>query len=261
MLKRWIIPKLAAYPHDIYVEPYGGGASVLFAKPPAPVEVYNDLNGDLVEFFKILADPAQFKKFVRLVALLPHSRKMFYDYRAEYVKEKNPIVRAAKWFYVIRKSFSGTCGRAWGHAITMSTRGMATMCSSWLGVVEKLPEVHARFQRVQIEHLPALRIIKKYDTPNTLFYLDPPYIAGTRSVAQFYRHEMTDEDHAELLETILNIKGKACLSGYEHPIYQPLLDAGWTMATKSVTCVGANCTNGNKPRKPKRIECLYMSPA
>ena len=265
IIKSWILEHFDGYPHHIYVEPYGGGASVLIAKEPAPVEVYNDLNGALVDFFLVLADPKRFKQFQRVVSGLPHSRKMFYDFRSEYAKEKDQIVRVAKWFYVARKSFSGCFGGSWSHNIAASAHGMPGHCSKWLTVMDRLPEVHARLQRVQIEHLSALQILEKYDSPQTFFYLDPPYILETRKGGKIYEHEMTDADHEALVEKLLRIQGSACLSGYEHPIYRPLLKSGWTIEKREVACMAVGRTRGTKligagSVKEKRIECLYKSP-
>ena len=91
LLKKWILAELNKYPHKTYVEPFGGGASVLLGKEPAPAEVYNDLNGELVNFFRVLADTRQFKQFLRIVSALPYSRKLYNDFRNEYSNEKNPV--------------------------------------------------------------------------------------------------------------------------------------------------------------------------
>ncbi len=267
MLKKWVLERLGKYPHDIYVEPFGGGASVLFAKEPAPVEVYNDLNGGLVDLFRVLAGPHLFRRFRRMVGVLPCSRKLFYDFRGEIEKEKDLVTRAVKWFYVARQSFAGNFGGSWGYGIASTTRGMAAACSRWLGTIDRLPEIHERLKRVQIECLPALEIIDKYDTPETLFYLDPPYVLGTRVGGKAYKHEMTDADHEALVEKLLEIQGSACLSGYENPIYRPLLKSGWKIERREVACMAVGRTRAMKligqgavKAKHLRVECLYTSP-
>ncbi len=131
-----------------------------------------------------------------------------------------------------------------------------------------LPEIHARMQRVQIESLAALQVIDKYDTKNTLFYLDPPYVLETRVGGKTYEHEMTLADHEALVAALLRIKGSACLSGYEHAVYRPLVKAGWQIKRREVACMAAGRTRGSKllgkdsVRKSGqiRVECLYMSP-
>ena len=132
IITRWIMEALCEYPHKIYVEPFGGGASVLIAKEPSSVEVYNDLNAGLVNFFHVLSDTKMFGKFMRIVSALPVSRRQYYNFRNDLRYEKNPVVRAAKWFVVARQSFAGKFGAAWGYAVTHSTRGMAVCSARWL---------------------------------------------------------------------------------------------------------------------------------
>src|SRR3990167_6251247 len=127
-----IIPILVKMPHERYVEPFGGGASILLAKKPKPVEVYNDLDRGLYDFFSVLSDPELFDRFYRRVAVLPYSRQFYSEYREEWEEEKDKVIRAAKWFVVARQSFSGSFGHSWGSAVTSTKRGMAETCSKWL---------------------------------------------------------------------------------------------------------------------------------
>lgn len=221
--------------HRIYVEPFGGGASILLAKRPSHVEVYNDVDEDLVAFFRILADPEKFERFYRRVALLPHARALYHECCATWREEKDPVTRAAKWFVVTRQSFSGEFGRSWTSVVTASSRGMAASVSKWLSSIERLPEVHARLQRVQFECADWRTILERYDTPDTLFYCDPPYVHATRRGGG-YRHEMTDDDHRDLVTRLLAIRGQAVVSGYEHPIYAPLEEAGWEVKRFETAC-------------------------
>ena len=114
-----------------YVEPFGGGASVLMAREPVEVEVYNDLDEDLSSFFRVLADPARFGKFYRRVALLPYSRSIYNECRSTWEACEDPIERAARWFVVARQSFSGRFARSISTAVTGSTRGMSGTTSNW----------------------------------------------------------------------------------------------------------------------------------
>src|SRR3990167_48397 len=189
-----IIPILVKMPHERYVEPFGGGASILLAKKPKPVEVYNDLDQGLYGFFSVLSDPELFDRF-------------YSEYREEWEEEKDKVIRAAKWFVVARQSFSGSFGHSWGSAVTSTKRGMAETCSKWLSCIDMLPQIHARLQRVQIENADFRTILDRYDTPKTLFYCDPPYIPETRK-AGGYTHEITAEDHQELVSLLLSLKGK-----------------------------------------------------
>jgi len=195
-------------PHHTYVEVFGGGASLLFAKAPSPVEIYNDIDEGLVNFFRVLRCPRQFKKFYRKVQLTPYSRAEYYSCRESWEDQDDPIERAYQWYVVARMSFSGQFGTGWSAAVTSSGRGnMAKTCARWLGVIELLPEIRQRIMRVQIEGLDWRNILDAYDTPETVFYLDPPYVLETRVGGKRYAHEMSLEDLVELVTWLLAIQG------------------------------------------------------
>lgn len=204
-----------------YVEVFGGGASVLLAKKPCPVETYNDLNQDLFRFFSVLANPDKFSHFVRLVEALPVSRDFYNEYLETWEETQNEIERSAKWFYVARMSFSGAFGQSISLSVGASGRGMADPSSRWLTILETLPQIHARLQRVQIENRDWRFILDTHDHPDCVFYLDPPYVLSARKGGG-YKHEMTDTDHAELIERLLSLKASWVLSGYNSEIYEPL---------------------------------------
>jgi len=253
-------------PHRVYVEPFGGGAGVLFAKEPSPVEIYNDVNSGLVNLFRVLRDPKQFEQFQRLVSLTPYSREEVCSYRETWEKCDEDLERAYRWFVVARLSFGGYFGHSWGFAVRASNRGMSETCSTWLSAIEGLPQVHARLMRVQIEHSDFRRIIATYDTPETLFYCDPPYIPATRKSGR-YKHEMTAEDHEELVALILGVKGAVVLSGYRHSAYDALERAGWQRHDYGTTCSAAGRTRatgmqgkGAALRMQPRTESIWISP-
>jgi len=246
-----------------YVEPFGGGASILLAREPVELEVYNDLNFALYDFFTVLADPKLYKKFLRRVEALPASRKMYYEYLRTWEAEKDRIVRVAKWYYIARFSFSGHFGASFSTAVTHNCRGMASTVSKWLSILDMLPEIHARLQRVQIENQTWQTILKRYDTPDTLFYLDPPYVATTRRNGG-YEHEMTNEDHQELVDAILKLEGKVVLSGYDSPLYSAL-DSCCERHDFDVACYAAGRTKasglkgkGVCDKNQRRTECVWI---
>lgn len=255
-------------PHHTYVEAFGGGGSMLFAKQPSPVEVYNDLDSGLVNFFRVLRDPEKFPEFVRLVQLTPYAREEYHDFLEKWEKEPDDIKRAHMWYFIARTSFGGKFGAAWGTAVGSSNRGMASTTASWLSTIELLPELHGRLMRVQVENRSYEILLDKYDSPDTLFYLDPPYAPETR-IAGEYAHEMSYEDHEKLANRLLTIEGMVLLSGYNSKAYQPLIDAGWVRKEFEVMCsvVGRTANNGLKgvgvasaDARQKRIECLWCSP-
>lgn len=213
-------------PHRTYVEVFGGGAQLLFAKAPSPVEVYNDIDGRLVNFFRVLQDPEKAMKMLYILANTPYGRSVYKKAR-ETVDEGDEVERAAKFFIAIRQSFGGIINTgAWGYAVTESGNKIARTVTSYLSAIDLLPLLHYRFRRVQIENDDFRKIIPRYDTAETFFYLDPPYVKSTlRRMPPFA--SMSDQDHEELVELLLNIKGKALLSGYPNQIYKKLERAGW----------------------------------
>ncbi len=251
-------------PHHTYVEVFGGGASLLFAKEPSPVEVYNDLDSGLVNFFRVLRDPEKFARFYHLAAFTPYSREEYYDARETWDKCNDEVERAYRWFVVARMNFSGH--HAWAYARTASCRHMAGTTSKWLSCLAVLPLLHERMMRVQIEHDDFAQVIPRYDSPDTVFYLDPPYVPETRRSGG-YRHEMTLEQHEQLVNILLNIRGKALLSGYRHEVYGPLEDAGWERKDFVTTCYAVARTRGTgilgagaaKSKQP-RVESVWISP-
>ena len=261
-----LLPILERAPHTYYVEPFGGGASVLMAKKPVAVETYNDLDGALYEFFMTLANDEDFERFYRKVAVLPYSRRLYDECRAAWAGQSERFERVWRWYVVARMSFGGRFGAHWGSVVTASSRGRADTVGNWQSALDRLPRIHERLQRVQIENADALRIIERYDTPDTLFYLDPPYVHDTRRDTR-YRHEMTDADHAALVDRLLCIQGRAALSGYDHPVYERLVNAGWDVLRWNTACSAAGHTRatgiqgeGASLRMQKRTEVLWCSP-
>lgn len=225
-------------PHHTYVEAFGGGASLLFAKEPSPVEVYNDIDHALYEFFMTLSDEKAFARFYRRVAVLPHSRELYNECKRTWAEQDTREERVWRWFVVARQSFAARFAGGWEVDVTESKGGMSKVVASWLAVIDRLPEAHARLQRVQIECYDWRKILDIYDTPQTCFYLDPPYVACTRRGGG-YRFEMSDDDHRDLVARLLDVQGMVLLSGYYHEIYAPLEAAGWERMEWRQPCFAA----------------------
>lgn len=203
--------------HTTYVEPFGGMASVLINKTPSKVEVFNDLDERIYNLFSVLRmNPNEFTKIISLVT---YSESEF-NRALESGNLHDGLYGAINFYIVCRQSIGGR-----QNAFSASNRsrgGMAGDVNAWLtSIDENLPLIVNRLSRVQIHHRDALEIIRKYDNPETLFYLDPPYMHSTRSpnARDIYGCEMTNEDHIKLLEMILSIKGKFILSGYPSDTY------------------------------------------
>ena len=230
-------------PHRTYVEPYGGGASLLFAKNPSPVEVYNDLNQAVVDFFRVLRDPELFARFYHLAALTPYSRYEWNYCKSTWRDVDDPVERAYRWFVMQRQGFSGRGGHGWGYAVGHSRRGLPGTVSNWLSTLSNLPECAERMMRVQIECIDGVDCIAKYDTKQTFFYIDPPYPQATRSGGG-YDHEMDDDDHHRLVDKLLCIEGLALVSTYPNPIYERLRESGWNVREWQTACYAAGRTRG-----------------
>lgn len=215
-------------PHITYVEVFGGAAHVLFKKPPSLVEVYNDINGDIVNFFRVLRTPQKAEQLMMLLQLTPYSRGECLTCRSTlHDASVDDVERARRWFVSLTQSFGGTF-TGWSYSKKESYGGMSAAVYKWLGRIHRdLPAAVERLRTVQIENLDFRDIIPRYDSKDTLFYLDPPYIPDTRKKRRVYDYEMSLDDHRDLVNILLNIKGKAVLSGYDHVLYTPLLENGW----------------------------------
>jgi DNA adenine methylase len=260
-----ILPLLP--PHRHFVEVFGGAGSILLAKPPCVgVETYNDVDQSLADFFRVLADPDQFAKFYRRVEALPYSRAIYEECRETWEGKSDLVERVARWFVVARQSFAGCFGAGWGSVVTATDRGMARTSSGWLSALDLLPEIHLCLRRVQIESADWRVILKRYRGPGYLAYIDPPYIHAVRSNVR-YVHELTDEDHEELIESLLAYDGAVVVSGYDCPLYRRFDEAGWDKHEFKTVCHAAGRTRGtgilgkgSARRMQPRTEVVWVKP-
>lgn len=253
-------------PHDKYVEPFGGGAAIMLGKEPVKVEVYNDVNRGLVNFFRVISDAEQFGRFIARATLLPASRELYEEYARTWSGIHDPVEQAIRWFVVARQSFSAQFGNSFGASTNSSNRGMAQTASSWRAGLDNLEQVHARMQRVQIECLDWRDCLSRYQGDGWLAYCDPPYVLGARR-AGGYAHELQDGDHDDLIAAVLEYDGAIVLSGYDSPLYSPLVANGWDKVEITVTCAAAGRTkasglqgDGKVLAKQKRTEVIWRNP-
>lgn len=221
----WLLPLLPKTTH--YCEPFGGSAAVLINREPSPVETYNDLDGDIVNFFRVLRE--QKDALIEAIGLTPFSRQEFE--RAISVEDNlTDLERARRFFIRARQVRTGLAQTAsagrWAHCLLTSRAGMAGAVSRWLGSVEGLSEIAQRLLRVQIEHAPAREVIERYDSEQTLFYCDPPYPHDGRGDSRAYAYEMSDYEHRRLAGVLHRVKGKVAISGYGSPLMRELY-GGW----------------------------------
>jgi DNA adenine methylase len=237
-LARWIVSLMP--PHVTFIEPFFGSGAVLFARGPGDdtlffsdhrdhagvSEIVNDLDGQLVNFFRILRDEKTFPHFVRQVDAMPVSR-VEWEAANEHVGGEDPVADAVAFFTDCRQSRQALCKDFATVQGKRLRRGMNEHVSAWLSAIEGLPDVHKRLRRVVIENMPAVDLIRRHDAPTTLFYCDPPYPHETRTVRTAYgKYEMSTDDHRELLAVLQQCKGKVMLSGYPSKLYDDHL-AGW----------------------------------
>jgi len=211
----WLLPLLPACHH--YCEPFGGSAAVLLNREPSAVETYNDIDGGVVNFFRVLRDKKE--QLIEAIGLTPFSREEFFIAVSEQNDSLSDIERARRFFVCARQARTGLAQTAslgrWANCKKTSRAGMSGVVSRWLGSIESLPEIAERLLRVQIENRPSLEVIKLYDSEDTLFYCDPPYPHESRGDSNAYGFEMTNREHEKLAELIKSLKGKAAVSGYQ----------------------------------------------
>lgn len=222
---KWrLAPWITSYfpDHVCYVEPFGGGGSVLLWKAPSFAEVYNDLNGDVVNFFRVLREHPD--ALLRAIELTPYSRREYLDARR--IEPKDNEIERARKFYVLTSQGRGRAGAAepggW-RFMSRATR-FRTPAQDW-HEHEHLWLIVQRLKRVQIESDDAATVIRRYDGPGTLFYVDPPYVSSTRG-RHLYQIDMDDAQHIALAELLHEVDGAVIVSGYPSALYDRLF-AGW----------------------------------
>lgn len=247
----WLLPLLPSCHH--YCEPFAGSGAVLLNRPPSSIETYNDLDGEVVNFFRVLRDEKD--KLVEAIGLTPFSREEFA--LACKLDPKLPPLERARRFYVrarqVRTGLAQTAslGR-WANCKNTSRAGMSGVISRWLGAIEDLPQIAERLLRVQIENRPAADVIRLYDSPETLFYCDPPYIHDTRGDAKAYVYEMTNQEHRELARLLNKVPGMVAVSNYQCDLMDELYPSpSWY---KSLS--GART---NHATKGTRVEILWTN--
>jgi len=246
----WLLPLLPECHH--YCEPFGGSAAVLINRKPSAAETYNDIDGEVVNFFRVLRN--QRSRLIKAISLTPFSREEF-DLAVNGADEKiSELERARRFFVRARQARTGLAQTAslgrWANCRNTSRRGMSGVVSRWLGSVEMLPEIAERLIRVQIENRPAIDVIRLYDDEKTLFYCDPPYPHESRSDKKAYLFEMSDWEHEELAHILRAAKGRVAVSGYRCRLMDDLYKQ-W----RRVDAPAKNCHSS----KQMRQEALWMN--
>ncbi|MCA9996080.1 MAG: DNA adenine methylase [Anaerolineales bacterium] len=253
----WLLPLLPEATH--YCEPFGGSAAVLINRQPSPIETYNDIDGEVVNFFRVLR--TQKEALIEAIGLTPFSREEFRDAINDTGSPLSDLERARRFFIRARQVRTGLAQSAsegrWAHCKLTSRAGMAGAVSRWLGSVEGLAEVAQRLLRVQIENDPAIQIIQRYDSEETLFYCDPPYVHESRSDINAYAYEMSDDEHRELAAVLHRVKGKVAVSGYHCSLMDELYGDWKMVAAPSRKAHSTNTRSDSL--KQDRTEVLWIN--
>ncbi len=233
-LSKTIIEMMPA--HKAYCEVFAGAAWVFFRKPPAKYEVINDLDSDLVCFYRVLQN--HLEEFLKQFKWLLASRQWFEDFKRQQVAGGlTDIQRAARYYYLQRQCFAG---RVRGRTFGASPMGRPRI--NLLRIEEELSEVHLRLAGVVIEHLPWQRFIRTYDKPDTLFYLDPPYYK-----APYYNHNFELADFEALADTLAGIRSHFLLSINDHPEMRTVFKRfAINPVSLSYCAAQAKCTQGRE---------------
>ena len=238
-LADWIINNMPK--HNVYLEPYAGSLSVLLNKPRCHIETVNDLHGEVVNFFRVLRDnPDELK---RLVEFTPYSRT---EYDLSYQESIEPIERARRFCVRCWQGFG--CSNLYHNGFKSGQQGSSpNPAKAWAEYSSVIILAAERLRGVQIENLPAMELIQRYNTSDVFIYADPPYLHGTRK-NYLYKHEMKDADHEKLLNVLVKHPGKILLSGYDNDMYNDVLQ-GWNKVQKNTRAEGGRA----------RTETLWMN--
>lgn len=245
LLAPWIIsffPK-----HQVYVEPFGGAASVLLRKDRAYAEIYNDLDETVVGLFRVLrSDRAG--ELIDALRLTPFARDEFME---AYEPADDEVERARR---LIIRSFMGFGSNGHNRSTGFranSNRSGTTPAHDWVNYPDSLATVVERLSGVTIENKDAKAVMAQHDAPTTLHYVDPPYVFETRSdLSKDYAHELSDDDHSELLTFLRGLRGMVVLSGYPSALYDDALP-DWRRIERKALADGAK----------ERTEVLWINPA
>ncbi|WP_407321782.1 DNA adenine methylase [Dickeya ananatis] len=249
-LAPWIIQQMPD--HTCYVEPFGGAAGVLIQKPRSYAEVYNDLDNEVVNLFRVLRDPTLNQRLQDACALTPYSRDEFCAARES---TNDPVERARRMVVRSSMGFGSAAGLGGTSGFRSdSKRKYSTASHLWARYPETLSAVCNRLQGVIIENSDALIVMRQHDAPTTLHYIDPPYMPETRVKGnRYYNHEMTAEHHEQLLSVIKTLNGMVMISGYDCELYRDVL-TGWRCEQKQSRISASSGT-------AIRTECLWFPPS
>lgn len=238
--------------HTCYVEPFCGAGHLLFAKRPSQAEVINDIDNHLIGFFKVIRDAEARKRLIDILDHMPYSRSLWRETRTGWKEghlPKDETEKASWWFYLNRSCFGGDQLRG-GFAMP-SVTGRNT-AQTFRNAIDTFKDVAARLRSVTIECLDYKDCIQRYDSQDTLFYCDPPYLEAEK---YYGKDSFSQNDHYKLAGILHGIKGKAMVSHYANELYDSLY-SGWNRYEYQ-SFKGSHKSSGEE--KPKTVEALYCN--
>lgn len=210
--------------HKVYLEPFFGSGAVFFHKQKARIETINDLDNNVYIFFKVLRNEPE--ELAQRLRLTPYGRE---EYNKAFEETMDEIEIARRFSIKCWQGFG--CSNVYKNGFRSSQQSVSPQTTKhWIELPDRLVWAAERLKQAQIENLPAIELMKRYNTEDVFIYLDPPYLHGTRK-NYLYKHEMKDTDHIVLLEAVKNHPGKVLISGYENDMYNTIL-SGWNKAQK-----------------------------
>ncbi|MCY7484305.1 DNA adenine methylase [Paenibacillus alvei] len=239
-LANWIISFMPE--HETYLEPFFGSGAVLFSKERSRLETVNDIDGEIVNLFRVIRERPD--ELAHVIRWTPHSRQEYYQ---SYEPAVDDLERARRLVVRLWQGRGGKTAHRTGWRSMIECNGPLPG-KEWLSFPDKIHVVAERLQGVQIECQPTLELLPRYRRPNVVIYADPPYVHDTRTTSS-YRYEMKENDHAELLDALDSHPGPVLLSGYAHPLYDDRL-RHWTRETKKAKAEGG----------ASREEVLWINP-
>jgi DNA adenine methylase len=257
-----ILPNIP--PHEHYVEPFAGAATVFFAKPPARLNTLNDTDENIVTFFRVLQDPKKTQTLLRRLKYTPYSRS---EYRKAclLLSSDRPLDEVTRaWAFFVAQTMSVSHSYYYdplGYGFGYSIRASTVVYSSYLGRIRRLVEVANRLRMAQIESVDGVKLMERLDHPDTFMFVDPPYITATlRHKRKIYSGDYDDHLHERIMDFLIRAKSKIMLASYPCEFYDSLLGRGWIRLDKPKMISAVRISPGQGDRqRPKRTESIYLN--
>lgn len=242
--------------HRHYIEPCGGMAGVLMIKEPSFCEVYNDIDNNVVTLFEVVRDPVLVRQLEEKLHLTPYSREEWRRCQRSFKTETDKVEKARQVYVTLSMGYLGSLGnKSFSYG---GTKYESSVARTYFNGLESLPVIHNRIKNIIIENQDCLVVAKKWDSKQSVFYWDNPYLKETRKTFNDYSHEMNDQQHQETLDFVTSCKGKVIMSGYHHPMYVNALESNGFHRIDLKTFSKGSMSNV-KGYEAERTECIWIN--